>query len=140
MNSRIYALSIFCIFHFSITLLFIVVYKVSIAKFNVSPRILFAFDVLNVAFLILIMISSFIIKANNSIMLKPYYDFFSNKSCTDSFTFYSFELAYSPLLRINSFITPIAVISIIEIVLLSINYTYYFCTSDAPFKNEIKYT
>lgn len=140
LNSRVYTLSILCILHFCMTLLFIIVYKVWIAKFNVSPKILFIFDFLNIAFLILITIYSFIIKSKNNNLLEPYINFFSNSKCTDKFTYYSFNLAYSPLLKVNKYITPIAIISIIETILLAINYTFYFCTNDAPFYNSIKYT
>ena len=139
LNSNVYSLSIFCIFHFCITLLFIVVYKIWIAEFSVSPRILFVFDCLNVGFIILILVLASIINSDTNSLLEPYNTFLSLK-CGDDFTNYSFKLAYYPLLYITNYIVPIIVCTSIEIAVLLIHYGLYFFTASDPFKADIKYS
>lgn len=137
-EAQIYILALASVFHFCISLLFIVVYKIWYSNFEPSPKIMFGYDCINMGMIIVIIVFCFITKHTMENLVSPYYNFV-NSNCIDAYTKSIFDIAYGPLFNVKSYILPNIISSIIIISIIIINYFVYFIVTKKPFKHHLKY-
>lgn len=131
LNDMISILSILGIIQFVISLLFVIIYKILISKFNPYFIGILFFDIVNICFLITIIVISLKVKNQLTYITKPYL-YLKVNECIDEYTKYLFDIEYNKLFKIITNLNVVIGFTITYIILLFINYCLIFFFRNGP--------